>query len=85
MDVGVDDDDGDGDGEGDIVKALMAISSLIADADNPITTTKRIGNGKSKIEDIDLWYTEFIFFPTEPSDSRTRRVDAMKRRWKDPD
>jgi hypothetical protein len=77
--------DGDGDDDDDVAKDLMAISSFVSDSP---TATKGIGIGigkNSETEDIDLWYTEFTSFPSEPSDSRTRRVDAMKRRWEDPD
>jgi len=77
----VDDDDDDDD---DVSKDLVTISSFISDTDGRITSG-RCGIKKScETEHIDLWYTEFTSFPTEPSNSRIRRVNAMKRRWEDP-
>lgn len=67
----------------DVAKDHITISSFISDTDSPIAT-EDIGINNSESKDIDLWYTEFTSFPTEPSHSRTRRVDAMKRRWEDP-
>ena len=76
--------DGDGDDDDDVAKDLMAISTFVSDSPSPKKGIGRIKKN-SETEDIDLWHTEFTSFPSEPSDSRTRRVDAMKRRWEDPD
>jgi len=52
------------------------------------TTTETVRKGKNypKNKNIgdDLWYKEFTSFPTKPSDSRIRRVEAIRKRWKDP-
>ncbi len=66
----------DGDDEDVVAQDLLTISSFVSRGG-----VQR--NGEK--EDIDLWHTEFTSFPTEPNPSRTRRVDAMKRRWEDPD
>jgi len=77
--------DGDIDSSGDVAKDIKIISSLIADQENPMAMN---ANGieiemSTKVGDIDLSYSEFTSFPTEPSDTRLRRVNAMKRRWED--
>jgi len=68
---------------------LITISNLTPEGSSLAPTAKnRRGSGgtttTTTTKDIDLWYTEFTSFPEEPSDSRTKRVNAMKRRWEDP-
>jgi hypothetical protein len=41
-------------------------------------------NYNNEYDRDDSWYKEFTSFPTEPSDSRIRRVNAIKKRWEDP-
>ncbi|OEU09954.1 hypothetical protein FRACYDRAFT_247561 [Fragilariopsis cylindrus CCMP1102] len=41
-------------------------------------------NYNKEYDKDDSWYKEFTSFPTEPSDSRIRRVNAIKKRWEDP-
>ena len=77
--LGLGNDGGDEDG---VAQDLKAISSFVSKTGGRVT----IGVERSgEKEDIDLWHTEFTSFPTEPNPSRTRRVDAMKRRWEDPE
>jgi len=84
------------DDRGGVTKDLKTISSIIADKERRMGTDEWVESEKSTTTagddddsdrdvDIDLTYTEFTSFPTEPSNTRLRRVNAMKRRWEDPD
>lgn len=77
----LDDDCADDD---DIAEDLKTISNFVSDTGGAINTERSGIRKRRDTKDIDLWYTEFTSFPKEPSDSRTRRVHAMKRRWEDP-
>lgn len=74
---------GDGSDEDVVSQDLKTISSFVSKTGGNVTT-EGVERSDEK-EDIDLWHTEFTSFPTESNPSRRRRVDAMKRRWEDPD
>jgi len=76
--------DGGGSNDDDIAEDLRTISSFISDKASPSAIRGTDIETTGKKRNIDLWYTEFTSFPTEPSESRTRRVNAMKKRWEDP-
>ena len=68
-----------------VAQDLITISNFVAQKNGTVTSNS-VGAPKSgDKEDIDLWYTEFTSFPKEANPSRKRRVDAMKRRWEDPE
>ena len=59
------------------------------DAANTDTSSKTVGivDGTSSSRNVDddlWWYKEFTSYPTEPSETRKRRVRAMRKLWKDP-
>ncbi|VEU34054.1 unnamed protein product [Pseudo-nitzschia multistriata] len=62
---------------------LKFLSDLVANKASTEGSGTKTRGGRAN-DDIDLSHTEFTSFPTEPSETRLRRVDAMKKRWEDP-